>query len=109
VLRVLFVCSRNRWRSPTAEQLFAAWPGIEVASAGTDPSAATPVDPELLEWAQLIFVMEKAHRRALQRRFGRYLRSQRVVCLEIPDDYGFMDPGLIRILNERVPKHLKPA
>jgi predicted protein tyrosine phosphatase len=51
---VLFVCSRNQLRSPTAENVFSAWPGIEVASAGLDPAADVPVTPELLQWAELI-------------------------------------------------------
>ena len=38
--RVLFICSQNRWRSPTAEQVFARWPGVETASAGTDVAAS---------------------------------------------------------------------
>ena len=32
--RVLFLCSRNRLRSPTAEQVFGTWPNLEVDSAG---------------------------------------------------------------------------
>ncbi len=42
---VLFVCSQNRLRIPTAEQLFADWPGVETASAGLKPDAETPVSP----------------------------------------------------------------
>ncbi|CAN5333980.1 hypothetical protein BH11PSE14_BH11PSE14_19620 [soil metagenome] len=61
--RVLFVCSRNRLRSPTAEQVFADWPGIEVASAGTASDADVPVTPELLQWAELVLVMEPTRRR----------------------------------------------
>jgi len=58
---VLFVCSRNRLRSPTAEQVFADWPGIETASAGVDHDADNPLTPELLQWADVIFVMERVH------------------------------------------------
>ena len=59
---------------------------------------------ELVEWADLIFVMEKRHRAALQRRFRRYLGRARVVCLDISDDYAFMDPALVAILKQRVPR-----
>jgi predicted protein tyrosine phosphatase len=100
---VLFVCSANRLRSPTAEQLFSQRADIEVASAGTNHDAETPLDAELVAWADLIFVMEKAHRTKLQRRFGRHLKKARVVCLDIPDNYVFMDPELIRILQRKVP------
>jgi predicted protein tyrosine phosphatase len=45
VVRVLFVCSRNQWRSPTAEKIFSAWQGLEVMWAGLDPSAVESVTP----------------------------------------------------------------
>jgi predicted protein tyrosine phosphatase len=104
--RVLFVCSRNQLRSPTAEQVFSDWPGIEVASAGTDPGADNPVTPELLEWADIIFVMEKAHRARLSRKFRASLKSQRVVCLNIPDNYEYMAPALVTLLKATVPRYL---
>jgi predicted protein tyrosine phosphatase len=109
--KVLFICSRNLLRSPTAEQVFASWPDVETSSAGLDHDAAEPVTPELLEWADTIFVMEPAHRRKLSSRFGRHIRSQRVICLNIPDDYELMDERLVRLLMTLVPKHLpsRPA
>ena len=103
---VLFICSRNRLRSPTAEQVFADWPGIETASAGLANDADTPVTPELLAWADLIFVMENRHRGRLSSPFGRYLKGKRIICLDIPDDYEFMDPKLVELLRARVPRHL---
>lgn len=60
---LLFLCSRNRLRSPTAERVFADWPGVETASAGLAPDADEPLTPEHLDWADLIFVMEPVHRR----------------------------------------------
>jgi predicted protein tyrosine phosphatase len=104
---VLFVCSQNRLRSPTAEHVFANWPGIEVASAGLNADADTPVTPEVLEWSDIVFVMEKAHRSRLSKRFRAHLKNARVVCLDIPDQYEFMDPDLVRILNEKVPPFLR--
>jgi predicted protein tyrosine phosphatase len=103
---VLFVCSQNRLRSPTAEQVFARFPGIETASAGLNNDAENPLTAELVDWADLIFVMEKAHRSKLQKQFKRQLKSARVICLDIPDDYAFMDPALVRILEARVPRFL---
>jgi len=104
--RVLFVCSQNRLRSPTAEQVFAAWPGIEVASAGTDEDCGNPVTPELLEWADMIFVMEKAHRNRLTKKFRASLKNQRIICLNIPDEYAYMDPVLVARLKAVVPGFL---
>lgn len=103
---VLFVCSQNRLRSPTAEQVFADWPGIEVASAGLNDGAANPVTPELLQWAHTIFVMEGAHRTRLNQKFKPHLKHQRVICLGIPDKFRFMDPALVSLLRQTVPRHL---
>lgn len=103
---MLFICGRNQWRSPTAEQLFARWPGIDVASAGLDPSSPEPVGPDLLTWADLIFVMERAHKTKLSKRFKAFLKDRRIVVLGIPDDYRYMDPNLVKLLEARVPPHL---
>jgi predicted protein tyrosine phosphatase len=99
---VLFVCSQNLLRSPTAEQVFASYPGIECTSAGLARDTHNPVTDDLVEWADLIFVMEKRHRRRLADKFGKRLKTQRVICLDIPDDYEFMDPALIELLNKKV-------
>ena len=102
---VLFVCSQNRLRSPTAEQVFSTRRDIEVASAGTNRDAEVPLTPELVSWADLIFVMKKAHRSKVQNRFKAHLKA-RVICLDIPDDYEFMDPELVRLLEARVSRYL---
>ena len=100
-LRLLFVCGRNRLRSPTAEEIFAA-PGIETASAGVSPDADTPLDADLIAWADVIFFMEAAHRSKAAWRFSAALRGKRVVCLRIPDQYEYMQPALIELLKSRV-------
>lgn len=107
VKNVLFICSQNRLRSPTAEQVFSTYRDIGVESAGTNHDADNPLTHELVEWADIIFVMEKAHRSKLQQRFKASLKKARVICLDIPDDYEYMDPVLVRLLEERVPRHLK--
>lgn len=103
---ILFVCSQNRLRSPTAEQIFADHPGLEVSSAGTNHDAENPLTAELVAWADTIVVMERQHRTKLQQRFRAALRGQRIICLDIPDDYGFMDAKLIELLNTRMARHL---
>ena len=104
--KIFFICSQNRLRSPTAEQVFANWPGIETSSAGLNHDAENPVTPELLQWADIVFVMERAHRNKLSAKFKSHLGKACVVCLEIPDEYEFMDPDLIRLLKAKVPRHL---
>lgn len=103
---MLFVCSQNRLRSPTAEQIFSDWPGVDTASAGLKPDADNPLTPELLAWADMVFVMERAHREKLSARFKQHLKGQRVVCLDIPDDYDYMAPALIALLKRKVTPHL---
>ena len=106
---VLFLCSRNRWRSPTAEALFATHPGVECASAGLAPDAETPVAADDLEWADMIFVMERAHKKKLSARFPAQVKNKRVVCLDIPDNYRFMDEDLISLLLAKVSPYLPPV
>lgn len=99
--RVLFLCSQNKLRSPTAERVFRGTPGLEVRSAGLDADAVVPLTRELLEWADLVMVMEKRHRNLIQKRFKDLYRTKRIVCLYIPDEFEFMDEGLVRLLRER--------
>lgn len=103
--RFLFVCSQNRLRSPTAEQIFAQRPGVEVASAGTNHGADEPLTEELVAWADCIVVMEPVHRAKVQRDFRRALGSRKIICLDIPDDYTFMSPDLIAVLEARMRRH----
>lgn len=100
--RVLFLCGRNRLRSPTAERVFAERPDLEVMSAGINPDAALPVSPDLIEWAEVIFVMEPRQRAKVLGEFRPYLKGKRVICLDIPDEYDYMAPELIRLLERRV-------
>ncbi|WP_051378682.1 low molecular weight protein tyrosine phosphatase family protein [Derxia gummosa] len=107
--RILFICGKNRLRSPTAEQVFSKYPGFECASAGVNHDADNPVTPELLKWAEIIFVMEKAHRSKLSQKFRKHLGKARIVCLDISDDYQFMDPALVEILESKLPRFLPKA
>ena len=103
---ILFICSRNRLRSPTAEQLFSEYAGVECSSAGLSNDAENPVTPDLVEWADLIFVMEKVHRKKLSEKFRQYLKKARVICLDIPDNYAFMEPALVALLKDKVTRFL---
>jgi predicted protein tyrosine phosphatase len=99
---VLFICSQNKLRSPTAENIFADIEGFEVLSAGLNNDAEVPLTSSLVEWADTLFVMEKAHKNKLQKKFRKYIIKQRVICLNISDDYEFMDPNLIEILQQKL-------
>lgn len=98
---MLFICTQNRLRSPTAEQMFSGRAGLEIASAGVAPNAVNPISGELVQRADLIFVMEQWHQSELARRFRPHLKNKPVICLDIPDEFDFMDPGLVRLLEAK--------
>lgn len=104
--KLLFICTQNRLRSPTAEHVFATWPNVETDSAGLGADANVQLSTEQVLWADLIFVMEKAHRNKLSQKFKAALNGKRVICLDIPDDYDFMQPELVSLLEMRVGKFL---
>lgn len=94
-IRVLFVCSRNRWRSPTAEAIYSRRPSILARSRGTGRVARQPVKTEDLQWADLVFAMEAKHKQRLLAEFPRDTRTKDIHVLDIPDFYRFMDPELV--------------
>ena len=100
--KLLFVCSQNKLRSLTAEKLFEGSPHYQARSVGTQPDARIVVTEGHLGWADIIFCMEKSHVNRLQRKFPEALRGKHVVCLRIPDDYGFMDDDLLDELRAKL-------
>ena len=100
--KILFVCSRNRRRSLTAETIFKTNPAWDVRSAGTEESARIKVTAGQLGWADVIVVMEKGHKERLRQKFPEVLAGKHCVCFFIADDYELMDPGLIQILHEKM-------
>ncbi|MEO1241771.1 MAG: low molecular weight protein tyrosine phosphatase family protein [Pseudomonadota bacterium] len=105
--KLLFVCSQNRLRSPTAEQVFSTCDGLECDSAGLAPDAVAPISTAQIAWADIIFVMERMHRNKLSKKFRTHLKGKRVIVLGIPDDFEFMDEELVRILKMKVPQFLR--
>ncbi|ENF1484435.1 phosphotyrosine protein phosphatase [Salmonella enterica] len=106
-MNVLFICSRNQWRSPTAEQVFRRYPGLSVRSAGTGRNAKKSVSGKLLQWADVICVMEQKHKDRLMAEYRRIIENKPLHVLDIPDDYRYMDPELVRQLEELVPEVLE--
>jgi predicted protein tyrosine phosphatase len=99
---VLFVCSRNQWRSPTAEQVFKKHAKLAVRSGGTSAQARRKVSADDVAWADVIFVMEEKHRTRLAAEFARLLQHKILYVLDIPDEYRLMDPNLISELERSV-------
>ena len=105
--KLLFLCSRNQWRSPTAEALFKNHPRYEARSAGTENGARIKVTDCHLGWADLIFCMERKHADRLYEKFPGELAGRKPIILRIPDDYAFMDPALIEVLRAELGSHLQ--
>lgn len=104
--RLLFVCSQNRLRSPTAEAICQDVEGLEAVSAGTNNDAEQPVTGDLIEWADAIVAMEREHRNRLNRKFRAQLKGKRLIVLGIPDDYDYMQPELVGLLRVRLARWL---
>ena len=101
-LNVLFLCSRNQWRSPTAEQVWRRHPRVQVRSAGLSAGARRVVSEADLEWADVVFVMEDKHRSRLMAGHRDVLGDKPVHVLDIPDDYRYMDPELVQLVRDPV-------
>ena len=101
-LNLLFVCSRNQWRSPTAEALWRKKAGFRARSAGTCPRDRKTVGAADIQWADIIFVMEKKHKSKLVADFGHLLEHKPLHVLDIPDEYKYMDAELIAELEAAV-------
>lgn len=105
-MNLLFVCSRNQWRSPTAEVVFREYNGIQTRSAGTASSARNRLSEKTILWADLVFVMEKHHREQIENRFPETSSVREIIVLDTPDEYGFMDAELVAELKARVEPYL---
>ena len=101
-MRILFICSRNQWRSPTAERVWRRHPGLNVRSGGTSPNARHTVSADDIQWADVIFVMEHKHKSRLAAEFTGWLTHKPVHVLDIPDEYKYMDPELVELLEQSV-------
>ena len=103
----MFVCSRNKRRSRTAEVIFRGDPRWQVRSAGTEEGARVKVTAGMLGWADVVVVMEKRHKERLRQKYPEALAEKPCVCLFIADDYEYMEEELIRALREKMNEKFK--
>jgi predicted protein tyrosine phosphatase len=103
---LLFICSKNQWRSPTAELLFKNNPVHHARSAGTSDKAKVKVNQKLLDWADMIFVMERRHKELLNERFPIAAGKKQIIVLDIEDNYRFGDRELTGILKNMLNDYL---
>jgi predicted protein tyrosine phosphatase len=106
IKKLLFVCSENRLRSATAEAVFSEYEGVEAIGAGTNKDAVTPVSGDLIEWADVILVMETIHRDKVSAKYRKLLKGKQVAVLGIPDNYEHMQPELVQLLEKRVSRYV---
>jgi predicted protein tyrosine phosphatase len=104
--KLLFVCSRNKLRSLTAEKLFEGSPKYDVRSVGTQSNARIVITEGHIGWADMIFCMEKSHADRVRRKFPEAIRDKTIVCLHIPDDYEYLDPALVEELRAKLEPHI---
>lgn len=98
-LKVLFVCGMNKKRSLTAQDIYNNDPRVEVRSAGVSSSSKTKLTEGHLEWADLVLVMEKKYKERIIEVFKKKKNLPRIISLDIPDEYEYMDDELIQIIK----------
>jgi predicted protein tyrosine phosphatase len=103
---LLFICSKNQWRSPTAELLFKNHPLHQARSAGTSEKARIRVNEKLINWADRIFVMEQRHKDILRQDYPQLLRDKNITVLDIEDNYRYNDPELVAMLTASLAEYL---
>ena len=108
--RVLFVCTENRVRSLTAQQMYGGRPDLEVQSAGISEYARVPLTQDLFEWADEVFVFSKRQQKALETRYRDSFNAKPVICLHLPDRFQFNRPKLVIKLTGKLKRYLgQPA
>ena len=105
-MKLLFVCSKNRLRSPTAEAVFCEYEDLEAIGCGVNSDSATPLSGDLIEWADVIFVMENIHKKKVSQKYQKLIRGKRIVCLNIADRYQYMQPELVTLLKNKVSPYI---
>lgn len=99
--KVLCVCSAGLLRSPTAARVLAEEYNYNTRAAGLDTEhALIPVDDALLYWADEIVCMNNEQLVRLTD-MTEHMPGKEYVCLDIPDDYAYMSPALVKLIKER--------
>jgi len=99
---ILFICSMNQWRSPTAEAIYADKPLVVARSAGISSKARNTVKPADLKWADVVFVMEDKHQQRLLAQYPGEMKFKELHVLDIPDNFKFMDSELVEEIRSVV-------
>ncbi|WP_254436783.1 low molecular weight protein tyrosine phosphatase family protein [Ruegeria arenilitoris] len=95
---VLFICGKARMRSPTAADVVGEWPGYSTDFAGISRDADEMISSEQVEWADMIFVMDRRQKKRLSEKFGHLIKDTKVIILGIPDQFDYMAPDLVDLI-----------
>ena len=109
-MNILFVCSANEDRSPTAERLYAnhpEHPGLKVKSAGTSDYARARLSKTVLQWADVIICMERQHQRFIEDKYSDIVANKVIDHLNIWDIYPYMHPNLQKEIREKMDAWLR--
>lgn len=106
---ILFICTYNLQRSPTAEELINNNPKYNkkyrAKSAGISSLSEKLVTKQAIGWSDIIFVMEDIHKKFLLENFPES-KHKKIIVLDIPDIYLKNNSELIKILHEKFKKYL---
>jgi predicted protein tyrosine phosphatase len=96
--RVLCICSAGLLRSPSAAVVLSQKPfNFNTRAAGLDTDfALVAVDEYLLAWADEVVCMTTSQAVNLID-----MTDKPVICLDIPDDFGYRDPKLMKIIAKQ--------
>jgi predicted protein tyrosine phosphatase len=105
-MNILFICGKNKLRSPTADVHFSSYVGVQTDSAGVSNDADQILNLEQIEWADIIFFMERKYLKRVSGKFAKQLVGKKVICLGIPDIYRYMQEELVQLLKLKVEPYI---
>ena len=97
-MRLLFICTGNIQRSPTFEAWFKKYRcQYEVRSTGTAYGYPYRLTAELLEWADIIYLMDLEQEMFLARKFPEYIPKTKIIGCS--DQYAPESPELDNLIR----------
>jgi predicted protein tyrosine phosphatase len=103
---LLFVCTMNRDRSCTAEDIFVDLKGYKTRSRGTHSEAVKVISGEDLVWSDMVFCMEDHHAKYVREKFPVFASQKNIMVLNIDDVYRRGEDELETLLKVRVSPYL---
>lgn len=108
--KILFVCTANYQRSKTCEDLFKGTSEASVSSAGVSRKecarrGSTLCTELMLEAADVIYIFEPLHTERINSHTD-YRFADKLVSLDIPDQYQYMAADLVELILSRLSRLL---